>query len=55
MKWPQVVMVGLLSMDMAIYLLKHGEQKQGKYNFWIACIANGMLVWLLIKGGFFHG
>lgn len=55
MKWPQVVMVVLLSIDLTMYLLKHGEERTGKYSFWVACLCDGVLLWLLIKGGFFHG
>lgn len=53
MGWPQIVWIALTAMELGCMAVKHGEPKEGKENFWISLIANGIMAWLLWKGGFF--
>lgn len=45
--------LALLFLGVGINLGKHGEPKQGKYNFWVALLGAGMYLFILYKGGFF--
>jgi hypothetical protein len=46
-------MIVLLSMDVAVGIVQHGEPKEGKYNAGVALVSTGILVGMLIWGGFF--
>ena len=54
MGWPQILMVVLMSSDVLITLVKHGDQKTGTYNFWSSLIVDAFFVWIMYKGGFFN-
>lgn len=43
-----------LALGLGSYLAKHGEPKEGTYNFWIAFISSVLQVLLLWGGGFFN-
>lgn len=50
-----VVYLVLSAMGLGINLVKHGEPKDGEYNFWASLIANIITVGIIvmaIKGGF---
>ncbi len=53
MKAPQIIMIILFTTNVVLNLIKHGEHKNDKYNFWSSLIAT--LVWVVILkwGGFF--
>lgn len=53
MGWPQILMMVLLAMDVGMNLAKHGETREGKYNFGVTLIADGIIAALLWAGGFF--
>lgn len=52
MRAPQIILIVLYAMSLAISLCKHGEDK-GKYNFWSSLIAAAIDVAILKWGGFF--
>lgn len=54
MKWPQIVVIIVIAMELGLALGKHGQPKLAKkHNFWFALIS--MLIWsgLLLAGDFF--
>lgn len=53
MGWQQVVMILLLAFDLAAALIMHGKPKEGSYNFWVSLLTDGLIVLLLMTGGFF--
>lgn len=53
MKAPQIIMIIIFTASVAINLVKHGEHKVDKYNFWSALIAATIEVIILKWGGFF--
>ena len=50
---PQIIVIILFAMSLTINLVKHGEPKEGKYNFFSALIGIGIYLLALYKGGFF--
>lgn len=48
---PQIIYIVLLSMGLMLSLIKHGEEHT--INFWTTLISTGIIVTLLITGGFF--
>ncbi len=52
-RWPQIVFAGLMFINLGIALVKHGEPKEEKYNFFITLISVLLDFWILKAGGFF--
>lgn len=50
---PQIIIIILFAMDLGLSLAKHGEDKEGKYNFWVALICVLIEFFILYCGGFF--
>ena len=50
---PQIIMIGLCFANLAIYAVKHGEKREGEYNFWVGLISTAIEIFILYKGGFF--
>lgn len=53
MNWAVYVLLTLHLLDLGINLGKHGEQKDGKYNFFTSLIASGIIIFLYYKAGLF--
>jgi len=51
--WPQIVYAGILFMNLGMSLVKHGEPREGKYNFLVTLVAALLEFWILKAGGFF--
>lgn len=51
---PQMIYLVLTAMELGMYLVKHGERRNDKYNFFIALISQGIILWILYLGGFFN-
>ena len=49
----QIITLILFTMSLTIHLVKHGEPKDEKYNFFTALLGMAIYVFLLYKGGFF--
>jgi hypothetical protein len=52
MGWPECILIGLLSGEVAIHLAKHGEPR-GNYNVFLRLFDAALLVGVLYWGGFF--
>jgi hypothetical protein len=50
---PQIIFIILVGMSLLINLFNHDEPKNQRYNFFEAVFSNGIMVGLLIWGGFF--
>lgn len=50
---PQILFLAITFLGTGIYLAKHGEPKQGTYNFYIAVLSDIIILTLLCWGGFF--
>ena len=50
---PQIIYLALALLGLGSELAKHGEEKVSKYNFWSRLIAQGIIIWILVAGGFF--
>lgn len=53
MKFQQIAIIVLYGMALGAHLFKHGEPKEGKYNFWSALLSFAIYMALLTTGGFF--
>ncbi len=49
-----IIFLMLYGMDIGIYLIKHGEPKEGRYNIWHELIALSINITLLYFAGFFN-
>lgn len=49
----QIAIICLLSVNLAVSLIKHGEEKPD-YNFWSSLVSTAISVWLYIKAGLFN-
>ena len=54
MRIPQIIYIVLLAMNLGINLVKHGERRIDKYNFFSALLGTVIPVALLCWGGFFR-
>lgn len=50
---PQILIIVLFSINLGINIAKHGEEKEEKYNFWLALIDILIECFILYCGGFF--
>jgi hypothetical protein len=53
MEWPQIIVLLIFGADFGLHTVRHGQVKEGKYNFWVSMIGDAVLASLLIAGGFF--
>ena len=44
----------LYAMSLGMNLAKHGEPKEGKYDFWSTLLSCAILIFMLYMGGFFE-
>ena len=49
-----IIILVLIVLGVGIELAKHGEPKEGKYNFWLALCVAALEIWLLYKAGLFN-
>ncbi|MEI2271864.1 hypothetical protein OHD16_06885 [Sphingobacterium sp. ML3W] len=54
MKAPEVILIIVWTLNVAISLSKHGEPKDGKYNFWIELISVFIAYFFLKWAGLFQ-
>ena len=52
MRWPQIVTIVLLALNLGLTIPLHGEEKNGKHNFWLELGSTIFTVLLLYAGGF---
>lgn len=53
MKAPQIIMIVMQVLGTGVYLAKHGEPREGTYNFWTALLSDAIVFGCLYWGGFF--
>jgi len=54
MGMPQIILIILYCLSLGIAMSKHGQPEEGKYNFFYNLISTGIMIGLLIWGGFFN-
>ncbi|MBY6965316.1 hypothetical protein [Clostridium botulinum] len=54
MGMPQIILIILYCLSLGIAMSKHGQPKEDKYNFFYNLISTGIMIGLLIWGGFFN-
>lgn len=53
MNWAVYVILGIYVLNLGLNLGKHGEPKDGEYNFFTSLIATGIMMFLYYKAGLF--
>lgn len=48
-----IIILLLFALELGATLVKHGEPREGKVNFWIYLLWYGILIFLLYKAGLF--
>ena len=51
---PQIILLVLLGLNLLASAYLHGKPKSGKHNLFLAMLNAGVLLWILISGGFFR-
>lgn len=51
--WPQIAMVLLAGTSLGLHGSKHGEPRDGHYNFYVQFLCLAIEFWILWCGGFF--
>lgn len=49
-----LIYLSLMILTLGIYLAKHGQKRDGNYNFWHGLISAIIYIFILYKGGFFN-
>ena len=49
-----IIILALIFIELGASLAKHGQPKEGKWNFWYTLLADGITVFLLWKAGLFE-
>lgn len=52
--WPQGIYLALTLLGLAVALNRHGKSKEGKHDAGTSFIATGIVLALLMWGGFFN-
>ena len=50
---PQIILLVLLGLNLLATAYLHGKPRTGNYNLLTALINAGIIIWLLVSGGFF--
>jgi len=50
---PQIILLTLLGIQLLITAYMHGKERTGTHNIFFRIIDAGILIWILISGGFF--
>lgn len=53
--WPQIIMIIFAFLTLTLHAVKHGQERDEEYNFFLAILFVGLELWLLYMGGFFDG
>ena len=51
---PQIILIVLISIRLLANAYMHGKPRDGKYNMFASLVDAGLLIWILIAGGFFN-
>lgn len=55
MHWPQIAVLVLYVLSVGVHLARHGQPRDGKYNFIGSLVMAVILLSLMYAGGFFGG
>ena len=50
---PQIILLVLLSIKLLANAYMHGNPQNGNHNIFASLVDAGILIWILIAGGFF--
>lgn len=50
---PQIIVIVLYSISLCLAANQHGKPRDGEHNFWVSLIGTGIIIGLLVWGGFF--
>ena len=50
---PQIILIVLLGISLLVNAYLHGKPKTGKFNIFYKLVDAGIIIWILIAGGFF--
>ena len=50
---PQIILLVLVALNLLANAYLHGKPRNGNYNLLTALINAGIIIWLLVAGGFF--
>ena len=51
---PQIILIVLISIQLLANAYMHGKPRDGKHNMFTSLVDDGLLIWILIAGGFFN-
>lgn len=49
-----IIILVLIVLGVGMSLAKHGELREGEYNFWLSLFVAALEIWLLYKSGVFN-
>lgn len=50
---PQIILLSLMGIKLLLNAYMHGKPHETNQNFFVALVNDGILLWILIAGGFF--
>jgi len=50
---PQIILLSLLGIQLLATAYMHGKDHTGKFNIFYKLVDAGIVIWILIAGGFF--
>ena len=50
---PQIILIVLLGIRLLANAYMHGKPRSGTYNLFASLVDAGLMIWILIAGGFF--
>ena len=50
---PQIILLVIMGLNLLASAYLHGKPRTGKFNIFGALVNAGILIWLLVSGGFF--
>ena len=51
---PQIILIVLISIRLLANAYMHGKPRDGEYNMFTSLVDAGLMIWILIAGGFFN-
>ena len=50
---PQIILLSLVALNLLATAYLHGKPRTGNFNIFGALVNAGILIWILVAGGFF--
>ena len=51
---PQIILLSLVALNLLANAYLHGKPRTGNYNLFLGLLNAGILIWILVAGGFFE-